>query len=142
MWQEIAGYVWLNSWEAKALLAACATPVSEGMQILTNSLKVRSARKHMIELLLSEHNADCTKCYKNGKCELQNLSNEFSVGDHLLLDLNTIKDYTIDRFSPSIQKDDSKCIRCQRCVRTCEQLQGVNALTVAFKGRASEDQHL
>ena len=119
---------------AKALAAACATPVSEGMQILTNSLKVRSARKHIIELLLSEHNADCTKCYKNGKCELQDLSNEFSVGDHLLLDLCNIKDYTIDRFSPSIQKDDSKCIRCQRCVRTCEQLQGVNALTVAFKG--------
>jgi NADP-reducing hydrogenase subunit HndD len=119
---------------SKSLLAACATPVSDGMQILTNSMKVRAARKHVIELLLSEHNADCTKCYKNGKCELQNLSNEFSVGDHLFLDLTNIKEYTIDRFSPSIQKDDSKCIRCQRCVRTCEQLQGVNALTVAYKG--------
>jgi len=119
---------------AKSLVAACAAPVSEGMQILTNSLKVRSARKHIIELLLSEHNADCTKCYKNGMCELQNLSNEFAVGDHIFIDLNTIKDYTVDRFSPSIQKDDSKCIRCQRCVRTCEQLQGVNALTVAHKG--------
>ncbi len=119
---------------AKSLVAACAAPVSEGMQILTNSLKVRSARKHIIELLLSEHNADCTKCYKNGKCELQDLSNEFAVGDHIFIDLNTIKDYTVDRFSPSIQKDDSKCIRCQRCVRTCEQLQGVNALTVAYKG--------
>ena len=119
---------------AKSLIAACATPVSEGMQILTNSLKVRSARKHVIELLLSEHNADCTKCYKNGKCELQNLANEFSVGDHLFIDLIHHKEYTIDRFSASIQKDDSKCIRCQRCVRTCEQLQGVNALTVAHKG--------
>ncbi len=119
---------------AKSLVASCATPASDGMQILTNSLKVRSARKHIIELLLSEHNADCTKCYKNGACELQNLSNEFAVGDHIFIDLNTLKDYTVDRFSPSIQKDDSKCIRCQRCVRTCEQLQGVNALTVAFKG--------
>lgn len=118
----------------KALLAACATPAAEGMQILTNSLKVRTARKHVIELLLSEHNADCTKCYKNGHCELQNLSNEFSVGDHIFLNLIHHKNYTIDRFSPSIQKDDSKCIRCQRCVRTCEQLQGVNALSVAYKG--------
>jgi len=118
----------------KALLAACATPVAEGMQILTNSLKVRTARKHVIELLLSEHNADCTKCYKNGNCELQDLSNEFSVGDHIFLDLIHHKEYTIDKFSSSIQKDDSKCIRCQRCVRTCEQLQGVNALCVAFKG--------
>jgi NADP-reducing hydrogenase subunit HndD len=118
----------------KSLLAACATPVIEGMQILTNSLKVRSARKHVIELLLSEHKADCTKCYKNGKCELQDLSNEFAVGDHTLLDLVPTKSYTVDRFSASIRKDDSKCIRCQRCVRTCEQLQGVNALTVAYKG--------
>ncbi|HER08306.1 MAG TPA: 4Fe-4S dicluster domain-containing protein, partial [Bacteroides sp.] len=118
----------------KTLLAACAVPVNEGMQILTNSLKVRAARKHVIELLLSEHRADCTKCYKNGKCELQDLSNEFCVGDHLLLDLVNHKNFTIDMFSPSIQKDDSKCIRCQRCVRTCEQLQGVNALTVAYKG--------
>jgi NADP-reducing hydrogenase subunit HndD len=122
----------------KALLAACATPVAEGMQILTNSLKVRTARKHVIELLLSEHNADCTKCYKNGSCELQNLSNEFSVGDHIFLDLIHHKEYSIDKFSPSIQKDDSKCIRCQRCVRTCEQLQGVNALSVAFKGEAQK----
>lgn len=118
----------------KALLASCCTPVAEGMQILTNSLKVRTARKHVIELLLSEHNADCTKCYKNGSCELQNLSNEFSVGDHIFLDLIHHKEYTIDKFSSSIQKDDSKCIRCQRCVRTCEQLQGVNALSVAYKG--------
>jgi len=118
----------------KALVAACATPVTEGMEILTNSLTVRTARKHIIELLLSEHNADCTKCYKNGKCELQDLANEFSVGDHIFLDLINHKDYTVDMFSPSIQKDDSKCIRCQRCVRTCEQLQGVNALTVAYKG--------
>ncbi len=119
---------------AKALVAACATPVNEGMEIQTNSLTVRTARKHIIELLLSEHNADCTKCYKNGKCELQDLANEFSVGDHIFIDLLQDKNFTVDMFSPSIQKDDSKCIRCQRCVRTCEQLQGVNALTVAYKG--------
>lgn len=118
----------------KALLAACANPVTEGMQILTNSLKVRTARKHVIELLLSEHNADCTKCYKNGNCELQSLSNEFSVGDHILLDLIHHKNYSIDNYSPAIQKDDSKCIRCQRCVRTCAEMQGVGALSVAFKG--------
>ena len=50
------------------LLASCATPVRENMQILTNSMKVRQARKNIIELLLSEHNSDCTKCYKNGHC--------------------------------------------------------------------------
>ncbi len=117
------------------LLAACATPVAEGMQILTNSLKVRTARKHIIELLLSEHKADCTKCYKNGICELQSLANEYSVGDHIFIDLAALKDYKTDKASPSLVKDDSKCIRCQRCVRTCAELQGVNALSVAHKGK-------
>ncbi len=119
---------------AKALVASCATPVGEGMEINTNTLQVRAARKHIIELLLSEHNADCTKCYKNGSCELQALANEYSVGDHLFLDLVIDKEAMIDITSPSLMKDDSKCIRCQRCVRTCAELQGVNALAVANKG--------
>jgi len=61
------------------LFAACATPVWEGMEVLTNSLLVRNSRKHIIELLLSEHNADCTKCYRNGNCELQDLSAEYKL---------------------------------------------------------------
>jgi NADP-reducing hydrogenase subunit HndD len=72
---------------ARTLVASCATPVSEGMVIHTNSLKVRNARKHIVELLLSEHRADCTKCYKNQNCELQTLANEFAFGDHIFLDL-------------------------------------------------------
>lgn len=119
---------------ARLLAAACATPVSEGMEVLTNSEKVRSARKHVIELLLSEHNADCTKCFKNGHCELQDLANEYRFGDHVFLDLVKNKDKVADMSSPSIVKDDSKCIKCQRCVRTCEELQGVSALAVVNKG--------
>jgi NADP-reducing hydrogenase subunit HndD len=119
---------------ARTLTAACAVPVSEGMNIHTNSMRVRTARKHVIELLLSEHNADCTKCYMNGKCELQDLASEFKIIDHLFLDLVHEKNYTIDNFSPSIIKDDSKCVRCQRCVRTCTELQNVSALSVAYKG--------
>jgi len=118
----------------KRLTAACATPCEEGMDILTNSLKVRNSRKHIIELLLSEHNADCTRCYKNGNCELQKLASEYKIMTQDFIRLVPFKNYTIDQFSPSIIKDDSKCIRCQRCVRTCAELQGVNALTVAHKG--------
>ncbi len=118
----------------KRLSAACATPCEEGMDILTNSLKVRNCRKHIIELLLSEHNSDCTKCYKNGKCELQTLASEYKIMTQDFIELFRDKKYTIDYFSPSIIKDDSKCVRCQRCVRTCAELQGVNALTVAYKG--------
>ena len=118
----------------KRLAAACATPCEDEMEILTNSLKVRNSRKHIIELLLSEHNADCTKCYKNGNCELQKLASDYKIMTQDFLRLAPMKNYTIDQFSPSIIKDDSKCIRCQRCVRTCAELQGVNALTVAYKG--------
>ena len=118
----------------KRLSAACATPCEEGMEILTNSLKVRNSRKHIIELLLSEHNADCTKCYRNGNCELQELASEYKIMTQDFIELVPFKNYTIDSYSPSIIKDDSKCIRCQRCVRTCAELQGVNALTCAHKG--------
>jgi NADH-quinone oxidoreductase subunit G/[NiFe] hydrogenase diaphorase moiety small subunit/NADP-reducing hydrogenase subunit HndD len=118
----------------KRLSAACATPCEEGMEILTNSLKVRNSRKHIIELLLSEHNADCTRCYKNGNCELQLLASEYKIMTQDFIRLAPLKKYSIDMFSPSIVKDDSKCVRCQRCVRTCVELQGVNALTVAHKG--------
>mgnify|MGYP005839287227 CR=1 FL=1 len=119
---------------AKALIASCAQPATEGMEILTNSLKVRNARKHIVELLLSEHNADCTKCYRNQNCELQTLANEFSFGDHIFLDLIEDHEMMIDRTSASIIKDDSKCIRCQRCVRTCSALQKVSAIAVSGKG--------
>lgn len=119
---------------ARTLIASCATPASEGMEIYTNSLKVRNARKHIVELLLSEHRADCTKCYKNQNCELQTLANEFSFGEHIFLDLVAGRPYEIDRSSPSFIKDDSKCIRCQRCVRTCSELQHVSAISVANKG--------
>src|SRR5690554_6697899 len=74
---------------ARLLTASCATPVSEGMEILTNSMKVRQARKHIVELLLTEHNADCTKCFKNGHCELQEISNEYRIGDRKSTRLNS-----------------------------------------------------
>lgn len=119
---------------AKALAASCAMPVSEGMEVFTNSAKVRTARKHVIELLLSEHNADCTKCFKNGHCELQDMAAEYRVGDHVFLDLVDNATKELDISSPSIVKDNSKCIRCQRCVRTCSELQAVGALCVASKG--------
>ena len=119
---------------AKTLIASCATPATEGMEIHTNTLKVRNARKHIVELLLSEHRSDCTKCYKNQNCELQSLANDYAFGDHVFLDLVEDKKYNIDRSSPSFIKDDSKCIRCQRCVRTCSQLQYISAIAVANKG--------
>ena len=122
----------------KRLAPACATPCEEGMDVLTNTHKVRNSRKHIIELLLSEHNADCTSCYKNGKCELQSLASEYKIMNQDFIHLVPFRNYTIDDYSPSIIKDDSKCVRCQRCVRTCAELQSVNALTMAHKGEYAQ----
>ncbi|MFP4556244.1 MAG: NADH-dependent [FeFe] hydrogenase, group A6 [Bacteroidales bacterium] len=119
---------------ARTLQASCAMPVAEGMEVETNTLKVRTARRHIIDLLLSEHNAKCTTCYKNNQCELQEIAAEYKISEEAFIDLVPSKNYTIDAYSPSIIKDDSKCIRCQRCVRTCEELQHVSALGVAYKG--------
>jgi len=121
---------------SKTLQPACAYPVAEGMEIYTNSQTVRQARKHIIELLLSEHDADCTRCYRNGRCELQNLAYEYAATENGngFIKLINFKNYKKDFSSPSIVKDDTRCVKCQRCVRTCEELQGVSALTVAFKG--------
>ncbi|RLD37571.1 MAG: ferredoxin [Bacteroidetes bacterium] len=116
------------------LSASCATPADEGMVIKTNTPKVRNARKDVVALLVSEHNTQCTTCYRSMNCELQELSAEYNIDNNRYL--SVLKpDIEIDRSSWSIEKDDSKCVRCQRCVRTCAELQHVNALTVSGKGK-------
>ncbi len=117
---------------ARTLQASCVVPAAEGMKIYTNSQKVREARRTIIELLLSEHAGECTSCYKSGNCELQSLAQEYLADGDRFID---VSDRTpVDISSPSIIKDDSKCIRCQRCVRTCAELQGVSALWTTHKG--------
>jgi len=115
------------------LVAACAIPAREGMNILTNTKKIRDARKHILELLLTEHNINCIKCCKSSSCELQNLALEYRLDEELFI--NLLQNTPIDESSPAIIKDDTKCIRCTRCVRTCADLQGVNTLVMSQKGR-------
>lgn len=117
---------------SRTLTASCATPCEEGMKIKTNTPKVRTARKDIIALLVSEHNTQCTTCYRSTNCELQDLAAEYNVDNNIYL--SVMKPQFIDNSSYSIEKDDSKCVRCQRCVRTCAELQHVNAITVAHKG--------
>ncbi|HOQ11825.1 MAG TPA: NADH-dependent [FeFe] hydrogenase, group A6 [Spirochaetota bacterium] len=116
----------------RALVASCAVPAAEGMQIYTNTKKVREARKTIIELLLSEHAGECTSCYRSGNCELQALAQEYLADGDKFIDVADRS--PIDISSPAIVKDDSKCIRCLRCVRTCAELQGVSALWSVNKG--------
>lgn len=118
----------------KNLVASCAAPAEEGMVINTTTPKVRRARTDLISLLVSEHNTQCTTCYRSTNCELQSLAAEYNVDSERYL--SVLKpNIQIDKSSYSIEKDDSKCVRCQRCVRTCAELQQVNAIDVAHKGR-------
>ena len=116
------------------LEASCATPAENGMEVFTHSAKVRNARNVITQLLLSEHAEECTLCYKNGNCELQNLAEEYYHDDEMFIDLAHEREHRIDK-STALRYDPSKCIRCQRCVRTCAEIQGVNALSAAFKGK-------
>ncbi len=118
---------------SRTLQAACATPISEGMEILTTSEKVRKSRRTILELLLANHYTDCTVCPKNLNCELQDLANEFGLTD---LRWKERRERTVpqDFSSPVFVRDNNKCILCQRCVRACDDLQGVYAVANLFKG--------
>jgi len=108
------------------LRSACNFPVKEGMEVFTNSPKVRESRKNTLELTLSDHNRDCTTCLRSGNCELQSLANDLGV--------STVPfkgDFSSDMYddkSLSVVRDESKCIYCKRCINTCSKIQGIGAL--------------
>ncbi len=117
---------------ARALQAACVYPVSEGMEIFTNSPKVRKARKANLELILSNHERKCLTCVRNKNCELQTMCEELGV-DEIRYDGEN-KTYAIDDFSPSIVRDNNKCVLCRRCIAVCSKIQTVNAIGAIDRG--------
>ncbi len=120
---------------ARTLQASCAMPADTGMVIRTNTPKVRQARKDLVALLVSEHKTQCTTCFRSTNCELQDLAAEYNIDNEMYINLLDNRELEIDNSSFSIEKDDSKCIRCQRCVRTCNELQLVNAVSVVERGQ-------
>lgn len=117
---------------ARALQTACVLPVSEGMEVSTNSPLVRESRKVTLELLLSDHNLECPTCIRNLNCELQTLSEELGITSLRYTGEKNIPQY--DDFSPSIIRDTSKCILCRRCVSTCHKVQGVGVISPNYRG--------
>ena len=117
---------------ARNLQAACVYPVSEGLEILTNTEKVREARKSTLELLLSNHERKCLTCIRNKNCELQTLSEELGVTDIAYEGVRN--EYEIDDLSPSIVRDNNKCVLCRRCVSACKEIQTVGVIDATERG--------
>lgn len=118
------------------LVPSCAFPVSEGMQVKTHSPRALRARKTIIELLLANHPDDCLYCVRNKNCDLQDLAEELGVRQRRYTGKKN--QYHVDSSSPSIIRDPAKCILCGKCVRVCEEIQGVSAID--FVGRGSRTQ--
>lgn len=113
------------------LAPACATAVSEGMVIQTHSMRVMNARRVVMELILSDHPADCLVCAKSGQCELQSMAHRFEVNEIRYQGAQSI--YRKDS-SPSIIRDMDKCIMCRRCETMCNEVQTVGALSGINRG--------
>ncbi len=121
---------------ARALQAACVYPVAEGIEVLTHSPKVKQARKSTLELLLSNHDRSCLTCVRNKNCELQTLSEELGVSE-IPFQGEMIK-REIDDLSPSIVRNNNKCVLCRRCVNVCKNVQTVGAIDVTERGFKSQ----
>ncbi|WP_232381186.1 NADH-dependent [FeFe] hydrogenase, group A6 [Paenibacillus tianjinensis] len=114
------------------LIASCTLIAEEGMKILTNTKKVRDARRTSVELLLSDHDRECLSCSRGGGCELQTVSNDLNIRKVTYTGEQSSreKDYS----SPAILRDASKCILCGRCVGACGTVQTVGAIGFAKRG--------
>ncbi len=116
----------------KDLVPSCAFPVSEGMRIRTHSPRVLEARKNLLELMLSNHPDDCLYCARNGNCDLRQLADEYGIQDRTYP--RDVREEEKDISSPSIIRDPNKCILCGKCVRVCEEIQGVVAIELLGRG--------
>jgi len=114
------------------LKIACATEIADGMEIFTHSERVITARRAILELILSTHNVECLVCNASGHCRLQDYCREYGVGESSFP--GETKIYPIDESNPFFNLDRNKCILCRRCVRVCSQLQGVYALETVGRG--------
>ncbi|NJD04558.1 MAG: formate dehydrogenase subunit alpha [Ruminiclostridium sp.] len=114
------------------LVASCATPVSEGMVVKTNSQRIYDARRTVLDLVLSTHPLDCLTCEKAGNCKLQDYCYEYDV--KVSSYIGKKNDYPIDDTNPFYYFDKNKCILCRRCVKVCSELQCNNTLCFSERG--------
>ena len=120
---------------ARGLVAACVYPVAEGMEIRISSPKATAARRASVELLISNHNKNCQQCTKNANCELLHVAKLTGAREDMFEGSKT--PVTVDRLTPSIQRDTSKCVLCGRCVERCKNAHGLGVLGFENRGFAT-----
>ena len=113
-------------------MASCAVKVWEGMEVTTSSPEIRQARRDIVELLIDNHPKECLTCVRDGNCELQNLA--YSLGVRNRYFEGERKEFPVEDSSFSVVRNSEKCILCQRCVRVCEEVQGVSNLSQHSRG--------
>lgn len=114
-----------DTW-SRRLKTACNNVVDECGDVFTNTPRVREARKTVLELILANHPQDCLSCPKSGKCELQDLAQEYNLRENPFDSVFIREPKQLD--NPAIVRDMSKCVRCGRCVEACQNVQGTNAI--------------
>ena len=118
------------------LFPACATPVSPGIEVTTNSERLHEYRKMTVQLLLTERTHICSVCVANDHCELQNLANQLGV-DHAIFERNFTRE-EIDSTHDFLVIDRNRCILCTRCIRVCDEIEGVHTLDLQLRGKDAQ----
>ena len=113
------------------LVTSCNNVVEEGMTIYTNSPKVRRNRKHTVEMILSQHDAQCATCVRSGNCTLQTVANDLNIVDSPYKKEICIEEW--DTRYPLV-RDASKCVKCMRCIQVCDKIQGMHIWDVSGTG--------
>ncbi len=118
------------------LFAACSTPIAAGMDITTQSSKLYEYRKMVLQTLLAERTHICAVCVANNHCELQSRANDHGV-DHVMFERNWSCE-EIDSTHDFLVIDRNRCILCTRCIRVCDEIEGVHTLDLKLRGQASQ----
>lgn len=123
--------------EGRGIQTSCTIKAEPGMKVGVNTAKTRRIRKMVLELLLANHDRECTTCDKSGHCDLQKLSEAYGVKEIRFKNKEKENFLPIDASNPSIIRDPNKCILCGACVRACKELQGKGVLDIANRGSKS-----
>jgi bidirectional [NiFe] hydrogenase diaphorase subunit len=118
------------------LFPACTTPVAPGLEVTTTSEKLKEYRKMVVQMLLAERTHICSVCVANDHCELQAMANQLGV-DHVMFERNFTNE-NVDSAHDFLVIDRNRCILCTRCIRICDQIEGVHTLDLKLRGKDAQ----